>query len=388
MAKRMNGEGSIYKRSDGRWCAAYYSGTKRKFLYGKSQKDVKEKLKLFIEEEKNNENLTDIGELTLQSWVYQYLKDYKANEIKASTFNTYMTFYRKHIENSEIGLMDLKAVKTSDLQRYYNQKLKKGLSAKTVRHLSVIIRETLAQAVRLQYIGINPQDAVILPKKEKFVGNTLTKEDVIKLLREAREEALFPLIMTAIFTGMRKGELLGLQWENVDLDNGFISVEKSLCRVADGVDEKGRHRTKVELLEPKTVSSKRRIPINTQLVEILKRHKENQEEYKKETGDFYNCDLDLVFANYLGEFMSEREVLRGFYDVLDKYNIERVRFHDLRHTFASLMMEMQTDSKVIQDILGHSSISTTLDIYTHLKMEQKRNSVEKMAGMFIQEDKE
>lgn len=386
MSKRMNGEGTIYKRADGRWCAAYYVGIKRKFLYGKSQKEVKYKLKALMEEEKNNGQLTDTGSLTLQSWVFQYLKDYKVNEIKASTMNTYMTFYRKHIADSDIGEMELQEIQTNDLQRYYNRKLKEGLSAKTVRHLSVIIREALTQAVRLRYIRNSPQAGVILPKKEKYEGKALSQSDVLKLLKEAEDEPLYPLIMTAIFTGMRKGEILGLQWKNVDLDNGYIKVEKSLCRVADGVDEKGRYRTKVVLLEPKTAASKRIIPITSQLVDILEHHRERQEKYKKEAVDFYNSELDLVFANYLGDFMSEREVLRGFYTVLDKYEIPRVRFHDLRHTYASLLMESETDSKVIQELLGHSSISTTLDIYTHLKMEQKRNSVDKMAGMFVEGD--
>lgn len=120
------------------------------------------------------------------------------------------------------------------------------------------------------------------------------------------------------------------------------------------------------------------------MVDILEHHRERQEEYKREAIDFYNSELDLVFANYLGGFMSEREVLRGFYTVLDKYEIPRVRFHDLRHTYASLLMESETDSKVIQELLGHSSISTTLDIYTHLKMGQKRSSIDKMAGMFME----
>lgn len=337
-----------------------------------------------MEEEKENEQLTDTGSLTLQSWVFQYLKDYKVNEIKASTMNTYMTFYRKHIEGSDIGEMELQKIQTNDLQRYYNRKLEEGLSAKTVRHLSVIIREALTQAVRLKYIRNSPQAGVILPKKEKYEGKTLSQSDVLKLLKEAVDEPLYPLIMTAVLTGMRKGEILGLQWKNVDLDNGYIMVEKSLCRVADSMDEKGRYRTKLVLLEPKTVTSKRIIPITSQLVDILKHHKERQEEYKREAIDFYNSELNLVFANYLGGFMSEREVLRGFYAVLDKYEIPRVRFHDLRHTFASLLMESETDSKVIQELLGHSSISTTLDIYTHLKMGQKRSSIDKMAGMFME----
>lgn len=386
MAKRSNGEGSIFKRADGRWCAAYYVGNKRKFVYGKTQKEAKDKLKKLIEESEVNGDLALLDKLTLANWILEYLEEYKKNDLKATTMTTYMTFYRKHIKNSDVGEMELQNIQTADLQKYYNRKLKEGLSAKTVRHLSVIIREALTQAVRLKYIKSSPQDGVILPKKEKFVGNTLSQADVIKLLSEAKSEPLYPLIMTAILSGMRKGEILGLQWQNVDLENGYIKVEKSLCRVANGEDKKGRQRTKVILLEPKNETSKRTIPISTQLITILKEYKEKQEQYKEGASDFYNNKLNLVFPNYLGNFMSEREVLRSFYSVLDKYGIPRVRFHDLRHTYASLLMESETDSKVIQELLGHSSISTTLDIYTHLKLEQKRNSVDKMAKMFTEKD--
>lgn len=386
MSKRMNGEGTVYKRKDGRWCAAYYVKNKRRFIYGKSQKEVKNKLKELIEEAEDNSDILDVGQLTLETWVLQYLQEYKINEIKETTLNTYMMFYRKHIKNSDIGRLGLQEIETTDLQQFYNKKLSDGLSAKTVRHIAVIIREALTQAVRLKYIKNSPQDSVMLPKKEKYEGKILSQADVLKLLHEAKDEELYALIMTAVFTGMRKGELLGLQWTNVDLDNGYIKVEHSLCRISDGEDEKGRHRTKAVLLAPKTETSKRIIPITEQLLLILKQHRERQNDYKKKAVDFYNQDLNLVFANYLGEFLSGREVLREFYNILDKYGLPRVRFHDLRHTCASLLMESETDSKVIQELLGHSSISTTLDIYTHLKIQQKRNSVDRMANLFKIED--
>ena len=386
MAKRINGEGTIYKRSDGRWCAAYYVGTKRKFLYGRSQKEVKEKLQVLKEKEQDIKELSVIDDLTLSQWVEQYLQQFKSNEIKATTLSTYMAFYRKHIKEDSIGKIRLNDLKTEDLQEFYNDKFLKGLSAKTVRHLSVIIGEALQQAVRLKYIANNPNRNVLLPKKEQFEGKTLSQRDVLILLNEASDETLYPLIMTAIFTGMRKGELLGLQWENVDLKNGYIKVDKSLCRVETEIDKNGRRHTKPVLLEPKTNSSKRLIPISAILNNILVSHQKIQDEYAEKYSDFYNKELDLVFANYSGDFMSSREVLKEFYSVLDKYGIQRVRFHDLRHTYASFLMETETDSKVIQELLGHSSISTTLDIYTHLKIGQKRSSVDKMADLFKNND--
>lgn len=383
MSKRSNGEGSIFKRTDGRWCAAYYVGTKRKFVYGKTQKAVKERLEQ-IKQEK--EEMIKYEE-TVANWILMYLENYKKNDIKASTYATYLTYYRKHIKQSEIGKKALEDLSTADLQDYYNKMIEMGLSAKTVRHLSVIINEALQQAVRLQMIKTNVNSVVVLPKKEKFDGKTLSKEDVEKLADKAKDEELYPLVMVTIFTGMRKGEVLGLTWDCVHLDEKYLEVKKSLCRVNDYVDDNGRTVTKLVLLEPKNKSSIRKIPISDFIVDILQNHYEKQKIEKEYWKEIY-CNQDLVFAKIDGDFLSPRGVLDDYYKLLDKYGIERVRFHDLRHTFASLLMESETDSKVIQELLGHSSISTTLDIYTHLKMEQKRNSVDKMAGMFKHEKRD
>lgn len=378
MAKRSNGEGTMYKRADGRWCASMYVGKHRRYVYGKTQQEVKTKLKKIQEEADDLDVIAGETNYTLQSWVEKYLNDYKANDIKATTLSTYYIFYRKHILNSDLGKILLKDITTDDLQKYYNQKLK-TLSAKTVRHISVITREALMQAYRLRYINNNPHEAVILPPKEHYSGATLTKEDVAKILNDAVDEKCYAAVVTAIYTGMRQGELLGLQWSDVNFEEGYIKIENSLCRVDDGIDEKGKHRTKLVLMEPKTASSRRKIPLADPLKGVLLKHKARQEQYKKDASDYYNFDLDLVFPNYLGDFMRGKDLLNEFHKLLEKYGIQKVRFHDLRHTFASLLLQSGTEGKVVQELLGHSSISTTLDIYSHLTMKQKKDSVEKLS---------
>jgi integrase len=377
MGKRSNGEGTIFKRSDGRWCGAYYVGNKRKFVYGKTQKMVKERLQQLKQE--SSEEKQDSK--TFGNWVLEYLENYKKNDIKESTYGTYLVYYRKHIQNSEIGKKTLEELTTDDLQKYYNKMLQSDLSAKTVRHLSVIINEALRQAVKLRKIKVNVNASVVLPKKIKFEGKTLSKEDVARLADKAKDEELYSLVMTTIFTGMRKGEVLGLTWDCVHLEQGCLDVKKSLCRVVDHMDEKGKMVSKLVLLEPKNKSSIREIPLPDFIVDILRKHRDQQLNHQVEWADIYN-NQNLVFAREDGNFLSPRQVLADYYKMLDKYGIERVRFHDLRHTYASLLMESETDLKVIQELMGHSSISTTMDIYTHLKMEQKRNSVEKMADLF------
>lgn len=376
MAKRSNGEGTIFKRADGRWCAAYYVGTKRKFVYGKTQRIVKERLEQMKLQQEEIQHSAD----TVENWVLEYLENYKRNDLKASTYATYLTYYRKHIKENAIGKKMLSELSTADLQSYYNHMIENGLSAKTVRHLSVIVNEALQQAVRLHKIERNVNTDVILPKKEKYEGKILSKEEVAKLAKEAKGEKLYSLVMLTIFTGMRKGEVLGLTWDCVNLKQGYLEVKKSLCRVHDHTDEKGRVVTKLALLEPKNKSSIRRIPLSGFVVDVLREHYEKQTIHKAEWQDIY-CDQNLVFANADGGYLSPRYVLEEYSQMLDRYSVKRVRFHDLRHTFASLLLENDTEGKVIQELLGHSSISTTMDIYSHISMGQKQKSVEKLENI-------
>lgn len=185
--KRSNGEGTIFKRADGRWCAAYYDEEptpKRHFVYGKSQKEVKQKLK----EKKDDPKISGDNNLTLQQWVKYYLDNYKKNEVKETTYGAYQELYRKHIENSVIGKTKLRRITTNQLQEFYNDKTAMGYSAKTVRHMYVIINSSLEKAVQLKYIKENSNRPVVLPKKETYKAEILSKEEVKKIITEAKSE--------------------------------------------------------------------------------------------------------------------------------------------------------------------------------------------------------
>lgn len=379
MAKRSNGEGTIYKRKDGIWCASRYvpcgnGKFKRKYVYGKTQKSVKEKLKELENYEEPKAQTT-----TLVGRMLEWMEQYKKNVLKITTYENYLGYIRTHVQGSDIADIPLEKLSTSALQKFYNMKLegtaqRKQLSRRTVEYLHTIIGSALEQAYKNEMIAKNVNEFTVLPKKEEKEIEPLTIEDLEKVLRVAKETDLYSLILLEVFNGMRKGEILGLQWENVDLEKKVLWVRKNLCRVENNDEEDGR-KTKLILLEPKTKKSIREIPLSEEVVKVLKMHKRKQNEQKMLYRDIYQ-DNGVVFAKADGSFEDPREVLRRFHKILKKAGVRKCRFHDLRHTFASILINEGESMKVIQELLGHSTITTTMDIYSHVTKETKKRSIE------------
>lgn len=374
MAKRSNGEGTIFKRKDGRWCGAYYDDTyKRRFVYGKTQAEVKQKLK-----EKQSNRTTTAKAYTLQSWIYEYLEKYKKNELKVTTYGSYVTLCRKHIASSWIGEKKIDKLSTVDLQKFYNEKQQAGYNSKTIRHISVIISTALDQAVKLRMIPENPNKYVTLPKKTKYHADVLSKEEVEKIVNEAKDDNLYPIVITTIYTGMRKGEVMALSWDCIDFENRQINIRKSLCRVdLLETDENGKNLYEYRILEPKTELSKRTIPMLPQVYEALKIQQKMQADWKEKNAEVYS-DQGLVFTELDGNYIRQRAFMDRYHAFLDRYGIRDIRFHDLRHTFATLLLEADVSMKVVQEMLGHSTITTSMDIYSHVSDAKKVQAIEKL----------
>lgn len=377
--KRSNGEGTIYKRSDGRWCGAFYDDSpnpKRHFVYGKTQAEVKKKL----QDKRINtqlENYNVGSSQTLAQWMIYFLENYKANELKETTYSIYLGVYKKHIRDSRAGKTKLNELKSNQLQQLYNEKSKEGYNAKTVKHISILINSALKKAVQLKMIKENVNVLTVLPKKTPYNAHVLSSGDVYKIVKEAREDKLYPLIILAISTGLRHGEIMALKWEDINFELKELRVNGSLCRVPRTVDENGKTRYEYKILSPKTQKSHRTIPLIDLAIEALKKQKIQQDMFKNQYKDIY-VDQRLVFSNEKGDFINQRIFMNQYHQFLKKYGIPDVRFHDLRHTFATLLLEAEESPKVIQELLGHSSISTTMDIYAHVTKQGKIKAVDKL----------
>jgi len=379
---RGNGEGTIVKRKDGRWMGAITigkkknGGIKRKYVYGKKRKEVAEKMTR-IKNELLNNSYVEPSDLMLKEWLYRWIEGRKSS-LAYSTYNNYKVMIRNHLE-PDIGDISLNDLSSRMIQELLNEKLengridsKGGLSVRTVKYIYQTLHAALEQAVKENLIRNNPSKAVELPKKqEEKKLKTWNQKQVYIFLSTAKKFNYYPLMFLAVHTGMRKGELLGLKWEDISFEKKRIEVKRQLARTDKGLIFK----------KVKTDSGNRIIPITDNIVRILKNYRLKQKETKLMLGEQYN-NLNLVGANKIGKPIDPRNLYREFKKIIKKANLQEIRFHDLRHTFATLFLEAGGAIKTLQQILGHSSITVTIDTYSHVTEQMLIDAEKKIKEMF------
>ncbi len=382
MAKRRaNGEGSIRKRSDGRWEGRYTVGYdengKQRFknVLAKTQAECKVKLKAAIEAVGVAEiaNDVEIEQYTVGEWLDVWFENYAKLKVRPSSHQTYMGYIRNHIKPS-VGDMKLEKLTSLDLQKLYKHLLEsgrverveskdkpKGLSAKTVRNIHQIILSALEVAKSEKLIESNFAESCALPKAEHVEMKTLTQAQLQAFFEEAKRSGVYEMYYIVIATGLRRGELLGLKWGDVDFENRTISVKRQVLRI-DG---------KVVESPLKTKNSYRVISIGAEAVEVLKTQKVKVAE----------IESDYVFPSPNGTAISPDSVLNMLHRVLKRAGLPKRRFHDLRHSFATIALQNGVDIKTVSGMLGHFSAGFTLDTYTHVTTEAQVNAANVMGSV-------
>jgi len=385
MAKRRgNGEGSITKRKDGKWQGSVLIGydpetgkPKRKYFYSQTRKEVQDKINEVALKVAAG-TYREPSKLTVAEWFTIWLNDYMKPSLRPTTWESYKYQVNGHIIPA-LGHLKLAQIQTAHLQKLYNDKLNGGrldskdggLSPKSVRYIHTVIHSCLEQAKKEGMITVNPADAVKLPKLEQKEICYLDSEGIKKFLDAAKASKHFIAFFLALNTGMRRGELLGLRWKDIDFENGQLSINQGLVRVSD----RG-----LIFQEPKTKLSKRTINLSPKVMAMLKEHKKKQNEFKLLAGGAYQKELDLVFANELGEPLDPRAFTRAFERIVKKADLD-VTFHDLRHTFATIALEEGTDVKTIQETLGHHSSAFTMDVYSSVTAKMRREAADKVGSL-------
>ena len=375
--RRANGEGNIRKRKDGRWEGRYTVGHDPetgkaiiKNVLGKTQAEVKEKLKKAIEENVG----IDYGRAktyTVGNWLGVWYENYAKIKMRPSTYLTYHGYIENHIK-PQLGKIPLNDLTTLHLQQFYKkllaegrverieaQKQPKGLSAKTVRNIHQIISSALKLANEQRLIARNPADGCALPKAEHKEMQTLPIEQLTSFLREAKDSGVFALYYIDLTTGLRRGELLGLKWSDIDLEKGDLRVQRQIGRI-DG---------KIIEMPLKTKNAYRTLPLSADAISVLKMQK---------------CKVgnsEWVFPSPTGGPMSPDSVLHMLHRVLKRAGLPKVRFHDLRHTFATLALQNGVDIKTVSGMLGHFSAGFTLDTYAHVTTSAKREAAKTMGSI-------
>jgi integrase len=358
MGKRGNGEGSITRRKDGLYMARYTvqtaAGAKRKTLYGKTRNEVSEKLTKAMAD-RDGGLVFDADNLKVEEYMARWLADSVRDTVRRSTFTRYEQNARLHIVPA-LGRTKLKNLTPAHVRGLYREKLDAGLSARSVQYVHATLHKALKQAVADGLIPSNVTEAVKAPRPVKKEIRPLNAEQARTLLDTARGDRLEALYVVAVTAGMREGELLGLKWEDLDLDAGKLAVRRSLSITRDG--------PAYEL--PKNDKG-RSIKLTARAVEVLKRHKAAQNKERLSLGVLWQ-DNDLIFPGHAGQPMRAWSLTGGpFLRLLKRAGLpEKTRFHDLRHTCATLLLGKSVHPKIVQELLGHATISITLDTYSHV----------------------
>lgn len=391
--KKANGEGSISKRSDGRYMARYTVDGKRKAIYGASHEEVRTKLNEILNEIAKGLYIAPQKD-TVGMWLKEWLVTYALPTVKQSTYISYEGYVRIHLE-PELGNTKLTALTTEQIQRFFNKKYrgyegKKGLSPKTLKNMYNMFNATLEQAVINNRLIRNPLRGVKLPSVTKKEIDILSAEEQTQLQKAATASAEIPAfgVIFTLSTGVRLGELLGFQWGDINMKKHSIRVKRTVGRLQK-VDEDGKllskesgtATTEIVIRSPKSITSQREIPLFDELWNGLMEYKDKQRELFDAFGVTFN-DKTHIFCMPSGKVYDPRTYEDLFKRTLKAADLPGINFHALRHTFATRALEAGMDVKVLSTILGHAQASTTLNLYAHALPDHKRVSMEKMRSFY------
>jgi integrase len=355
--RRSRGEGSIYYwEIKGLWVAKItLADGKRKTKYAKTQKEVREWLQTSLNQQRQG-LLIEKDTITISEYINRFMEDVGKLTLRQRTIEAYSSLIRCHII-PELGSIKLTQLRPDHLQAFYSRKLESGLSRRTVQFIHSILHKALDQALRWGLVVRNVSDLVDPPKPQKQKFTVFTPEQVNIFLNSVKDHRWYLIYVLAIYCGFREGEILGIHIEDCDLKKGIIHVRHAVLSVKGGL----------VITDPKTEKSRRSVTVPSFALNVLRSHIEGL--YRNQ---------GLIFTTSTGKPVSPRNVIRHFKSALKKAELPNIRFHDLRHTSATLLLSAGVHPKVVQERLGHSQISLTLDTYSHVMPHLQDEAAEKM----------
>lgn len=372
--KTVYGGGSVYSRKDGRYVASIKNPNSGKRIerYAKSEKEA-EKLLEDIKFEIRQGTLATGPKQTLAQYLEYWLENVHRPLVRISTYYKNRGIIYNHLIPA-IGNITLQKLTPYHIQNLCHSKEQAGLKPGTVRNIRQVLHIALDKAVSWGLVGRNVCDVVSSPKVGIRSETVLDMEQAKQLLEIARGHRLEALLTLTVATGLRRGEILSLKWSDVNLEEGSIQIRRTMSRVG---------KFGIVTSEPKTAKGRRKILLPQFVVEALKMHRQDQGERKKQAGNKW-AENDFVFPNIYGGFLEPTYLDQMFKKLLAKSGLPEVRFHDLRHSAATILLSMGIHPKVVQELLGHSQISITLDTYSHVLPSMQQDAMKKLNERFQQ----
>lgn len=363
--KRGQNQGSVSIRKDGTYQAQISVDGKRKSKYFKTKKEAQVWLTDTLYQIQNG--MFNSGpQITVSECLEQWLVASK-DSIRPKTHIQYCQIVEQHI-NPFLGKVKLSDLRPEMIQALYNQKTNSGTGSRTVRLTHSVLHVALNQALKLGLIYRNPSDAVKRPKLIKAEMKVLDENQARSLLIAAKGNRLEALYKLELTTGLREGEILGLKWSDLNWESHQLNIQRQLQRIS-GIG--------LQFAEPKSAAGRRMILLGSDTIEYLKVHSSKQHLERTFAGDSWQ-ENDLIFPCSKGTALDPRNLFRQFKLLLKRAKLPDIRFHDLRHTAATLMLRQGVSIKVVQERLGHSDASMTLNVYSHVTPGMQQQAAEKM----------
>lgn len=379
--RRGNNEGTIAQRADGRWEAKLsLDDGRRKSLYGKTRAEVQRKLTAALAARDEGLPVVADGRTALGAYLSAWLADLRdRSAVRPSTRISYEGHVRRNLV-PVIGKIALTKLTPAHVRAVHARGHSRGLAPRSVAYAHAVLRRALNQALRDGLVGRNVATLEPAPGAGKFEGRTLDPAGARALLAAARGDRLEALYVVATALGLRQGEALGLTWDDVDSEAGTVAVRRTLQRLPRSLRAAGQ--PGYVLAEPKTAAGVRTVHAPAFVTAALREHRNRQRAERLAAGPAWDTRWNLVFATSAGTPLDGRNVTRAFVALLARAGLPRMRFHDLRHSAATLLLAQGVPMHVVQRILGHASMTTTHKFYAHVIADQQRDAADRLESLF------
>lgn len=372
--KKANGEGTVYKRADGKWAGQVYINQSdgrrvRRTLYGATRKEVSQKIAELRDRSEKGAPVAPQN-LTLEAYLNEWLDTIVVTRVRPNTLKN----YRVHVDRylvPDLGRRPLAKLTARELRLYFESLRRRGVGPRAIQRAHMTLRAALEDAMREEILDRNVAKLVRVPTPPRAEREPLSVDEVRAFLKSTRDERLHAMFVVFALLGLRRSEVLGLRWEDLDLEGGFLSVRRGLQRI-DG---------KLLVLPPKTARSRRTIPLPPVVVEKLKTHQEQQQAERATLGEKWPTQ-GYVFTTPIGTPIDPDNCSKLVRAALKQAGVRNVRLHDFRHGCVSVLLGLGVPPRTAMDIVGHSTIEMTMNVYGHVSLDDKRDALDKLGTLF------
>lgn len=378
--RRVKGEGTIRKKGngyEGRITVEVNGVRKQVSVYDKSQRVVVEKMQELRKKRDDNYYIENKN-ITLEEWLKEWMKVYKKPYISPRTYQGYVEKSKTILEH--LGNMQLQKIELYHLQKFISDLQNEGKSPKSLRHYYSIFKMCFDDAIMCRHISLNPTRNLKLPSMRRKELNIMTKEEQLVFEGFMKKYRMGTAYIVLVNTGLRAGELSGLTWKDVDFENKALYVRRGMQKITTYDDDFNKVKRERKVTDVKTENSYRVVPMLDKVVRILQEYKEKvqaEQEELAELGEGFKDD-DFIFKTKYNHPITSEYLRKTCQGICKSNNFRKVGIHELRHTFATRSIEAGIDLRVLQEILGHASYSTTADIYVHILGQVKLSQMNRL----------